>query len=108
MLVIADRFYTDNAPQVPSILGTNSVTVSTEGFAVGAQMGGDYLINDSLFVIGTWPLRADLQLAPAEPGGCFLLADSRHDSDPIGDCRTVDGDGRGLPRSASRSATASL
>jgi hypothetical protein len=84
-LIIADRFYTNNAPEVPSILGLNEVTVRTEGFAVGAQIGGDYLINDSL-VIGL-ALRGDWWLLPGE--ALFLTQTSP--CDPIGDCRTLTG-----------------
>lgn len=83
-LIIADRFSTDNAPPVPSILGTNTVTVSTEGFAVGAQIGADYLISDS-FVLGL-TLRADRWFLPAEKP--FSQETS---CDPIGDCPTLTG-----------------
>ncbi len=84
-LVIADRFYTNNAPAVPSILGSNEVNVSTEGFAVGAQIGGDYLINDSL-VLGL-VLRGDEWLLPSQTP--FITQSSP--CDPIGDCRTLTG-----------------
>src|SRR5580692_221268 len=40
-LIIADRFSTNNVPAVPSLLGTSTVTVSTEGFAAGLQAGAD-------------------------------------------------------------------
>jgi hypothetical protein len=79
-VIIGDRFTTDNAPQVPSILGTNEVTVSTEGFALGVQAGADYLLNDN-FVIGL-TLRADRWVLPAEkPSSC----------DALGDCPTLAG-----------------
>ena len=84
-LVIADRFYTNSAPEVPSILGSDEVNVSTEGFAVGAQIGADYLISDSL-VIGL-VLRADQWLLPSQ--AVFLTQTSP--CDPIGDCRTLTG-----------------
>jgi hypothetical protein len=83
-VIIADRFSTDNAPQVPSILGTNEVTVSTEGFAVGLQIGGDYLLSDNL-VIGL-ALRADRWILPTEKP--FVQETS---CDPIGDCPTLTG-----------------
>jgi hypothetical protein len=83
-LVIADRFSTESAPQVPSILGTNTVTVSTEGFAIGLQIGGDYLISDS-FVLGL-TLRADRWFLPSEKP--FSQQTS---CDPIGDCPTLTG-----------------
>lgn len=84
-LIIADRFSTDNVPLVPSILGTATETVSTEGFSVGFQLGGDYLINDSL-VLGL-ALRADRWLLPA--GKAF--ASGQTSCDAIGDCATLTG-----------------
>ena len=63
-IIIADRFSNNSVPPVPSLLGDNTVTASTEGFAFGAQIGGDYLINDSL-VVGL-ALRADRWFLPAE------------------------------------------
>jgi hypothetical protein len=83
-LVIGDRFLTDNAPQVPSILGTNEVTVSTEGFALGLQAGADYLINDN-FVFGL-ALRGDRWFLPAQKP----LAQETS-CDPINDCPTLTG-----------------
>jgi hypothetical protein len=83
-VIIGDRFVTDNAPQVPSILGTSEVTVSTEGFAVGLQVGADYLVNDN-FVIGL-ALRADRWVLPTEKP--FAQETS---CDPIGDCPTLTG-----------------
>jgi len=84
-LIIADRFYTESAPQVPSILGSNEVNVSTEGFAAGAQIGGNYLINDSL-VIGL-VMRADEWVLPSQA----LFVQQTSPCDPIGDCRTLKG-----------------
>lgn len=83
-LIIGDRYSIDNAPQVPSILGTNEVTVSTEGFSVGLQVGADYLVNDN-FVIGL-ALRADRWVLPSEKP--FAQETS---CDPIGDCPTLTG-----------------
>jgi hypothetical protein len=83
-LIIADRFSTNGVPEVPSILGTSTVTVSTEGFAVGLEAGLNYLVNDS-FVIGL-ALRADRWILPtAKP---FSQETS---CDPIGDCPTLTG-----------------
>ncbi|MBV9950280.1 MAG: hypothetical protein JOZ69_25800, partial [Myxococcales bacterium] len=79
-VIIADRFTTNSAPAVPSILGTNTVTVSTEGFAVGVQAGADYLINDQ-FVIGL-ALGADQWILPFSPD---------KSCDPIRDCPTLTG-----------------
>jgi hypothetical protein len=83
-LIIADRFSTNNVPEVPSLLGTSTVTVSTEGFAVGMETGVNYLVNDS-FVIGL-ALRADLWVLPNEKP--FSQETS---CDPIGDCPTLTG-----------------
>jgi hypothetical protein len=83
-LIIADRFATNNVPAVPSILGTSTVTVSTEGFAIGLQAGADYLVNDN-FVIGL-ALRADRWVLPSEKP--FSQETS---CDPIGDCPTLTG-----------------
>jgi len=83
-LVIGDRFATNTAPALPSILGTNTVTVGTEGFAMGAQMGANYLITDQ-WVIGL-TLRGDAWFLPAQK------AFSQETScDPIGDCPTLTG-----------------
>jgi hypothetical protein len=83
-VIVADRFTNDSAPQVPSILGNNQSTVTTEGFGVGVQLGVDYLMTDSL-VIGL-ALRADRWFLPdkkpfAEGTSC----------DPVGDCPTLTG-----------------
>jgi hypothetical protein len=83
-LIIADRFATLSAPTVPSLLGTNTVTVSTEGFALGLQAGADYLVNDN-FVIGL-ALRADRWILPSQKP--FSQETS---CDPIGDCPTLTG-----------------
>jgi hypothetical protein len=81
-IVVADRFTTTDAPQVPSLLGTNQVTVSTAGFALGGQAGLDYLITDSL-VVGL-ALRGDWWLLPDES---HLVSSC----DAIGDCPTLHG-----------------
>jgi hypothetical protein len=83
-IVVADRFSTNNAPTVPSLLGTNTVTVSTEGFALGGQAGVDYLITDSL-VVG-FVVRADWWLLPTAK--VFAQENS---CDAIGDCPTLTG-----------------
>lgn len=84
-VVISDRFETNNVPQVPSFLGTNSVTVSSEGFAVGAQLGASYLITDQ-WVVGL-AFRADRWFLPSQKP--FSQETS---CDPLGDCPTLTGD----------------
>ncbi|HZU84332.1 MAG TPA: hypothetical protein VE987_15490 [Polyangiaceae bacterium] len=79
-IIIADRFTNNDAPQVPSVLGTNAVTVSTEGFALGIQAGADYLVTDQ-FVIGL-ALAADQWILPFSP---------ETSCDPIRDCPTLSG-----------------
>jgi hypothetical protein len=83
-LIVADRFATDDAPAVPSILGTNTVTVSTEGFAIGGQIGANYFITDQ-WVVGL-TLRGDSWFLPTQKP--FSQETS---CDPIGDCPTLTG-----------------
>jgi hypothetical protein len=90
-IIIADRFSTNAGAAVPSILGTKTVTVSTEGFAVGLQAGGDYLVTDQ-WVIGL-ALRADQWILPTlKPFSFFGAQISQQSScDAIGDCPTLSG-----------------
>jgi hypothetical protein len=83
-VIIGDRFTTNDGPSVPPILGTNTVTVSTEGFSLGVQVGADYLITDAL-VLGM-ALRADRWILPTEKP--FSQESS---CDAIGDCPTLTG-----------------
>jgi hypothetical protein len=84
-VVIADRF-TTNAPPVPSFLGTTTVTVSTEGFALGLQAGADYLITDQ-WVVGL-AARADEWLLPSRGQKPFSQLSA---CDAVGDCPTISG-----------------
>jgi hypothetical protein len=79
-IVVGDRFSTDSAPAVPSILGTNITTTSTEGFAFGLQIGADYLITDQ-WVLGL-TLRSDGWILPNETA-------TSASCDPIYDCPTL-------------------
>jgi hypothetical protein len=83
-VIIGDRFSTDSAPAVPAILGTRVVTSSTEGFAIGGQIGADYLITDQ-WVLGL-TVRGDGWFLPSEKP--FSQQSS---CDPIGDCPTLGG-----------------
>jgi hypothetical protein len=86
-LIIADRFTTNPGPAVPAVpplLGTTTVTVSTEGFAVGIQAGADYAITDQL-ELGL-ALRADRWLLPTQKP--FSQESS---CDALGDCPTLTG-----------------
>ena len=80
-VVIADRFSTTATQirdKVPTILGVREVTIRTEGFAVGVQAGGSYIITDR-WVAGI-ALRIDRWLLPNSP-----------QCSPIGDCATLTG-----------------
>ncbi len=81
-IVVADRFTNNDAPKVPSILGTNQITVNTGGLSVGGQTGLDYLITDSLKA--GLAVRGDLWLLPGE-------ARQVSSCDAIGDCPTLSG-----------------
>jgi hypothetical protein len=76
-VIIADRFRTEDAPDVPTFLGTKEVTVRTEGLALGAQAGVDWSFTDR-WVAGA-AFRLDRWLLPGEPsctsiGDCATLA----------------------------------
>lgn len=86
VMLIADRFTNNATPDPPPIVGSKTTTVSTEGFAVGVQIGGDYLVTDQL-VIGL-TLRADRWILPTQPEQPFSQASS---CDALGDCPTLTG-----------------
>lgn len=77
-VVIADRFSTDSGPAVPSILGTPDVTLRTEGYAAGLQIGGTWIFADR-WIAGA-AFRSDVWLLPHSPQ-CTA----------IGDCTTLTG-----------------
>ncbi len=81
-VVVADRFTTDTTA-VPSDLGTAQVTVRSEGFAVGLQIGGEWEPAENV-VVGL-ALRLDNWILPSQPA-----ADSPQCT-PIGDCPTLSG-----------------
>lgn len=76
-VIVADRFHTE-APEVPPILGVPDVTIRTEGFAVGVQVGATYYISEN------WIAGANLR------GYHWILPEGRQCS-PIGDCATLAG-----------------
>jgi hypothetical protein len=82
-VIVGDRFTTPDAPPVPSILGTNTTTVSSEGFASGVQLGADYLLTDQ-WVLGI-VMRGDLWVLPQ------FQSSSQTTCDPILDCPTLKG-----------------
>jgi hypothetical protein len=84
-VVIADRF-SSNVAAVPGFLGTATVTVSTEGFALGLQAGADYLITEQ-WVLGL-VARADAWFLPSSGQKPFSQVSA---CDALGDCPTVSG-----------------
>jgi hypothetical protein len=79
-VVVSDRYATDSAPGAPSILGTNYVTTSTQGLALGTQVGADYLITDQ-WVLGL-TFRGE---------AWFLRNLNKSQCDALGDCPTLSG-----------------
>lgn len=77
-VVIADRFSTDSGPAVPSILGSPEVTLRTEGYAAGLQIGGTWIFADR-WIAGA-AFRTDAWLLPNSP-----------QCSSIGDCTTLKG-----------------
>jgi hypothetical protein len=77
-VVIADRFTTDAGDRVAPILGTKEVTVRTEGFAFGLQLGGSYFLSEN------WIAGATFR------GYRWVLPDTPRCSS-IGDCATLTG-----------------
>jgi hypothetical protein len=77
-VVVADRFSTDSGPAVPSILGTPDVTLRTEGYAAGLQVGATWIFADR-WIAGA-AFRGDIWLLPESP-----------QCSAIGDCTTLTG-----------------
>ena len=94
VVVVADRFTTEDSPRVPAIFGNSTQTVSTEGFAVGVQAGADYLVTDE-WVIGL-ALRADQWILPSKSSQSFLPFSTASSCDPLNDCPTLAGSVRAI------------
>ncbi|WP_394843356.1 hypothetical protein LZC95_40700 [Pendulispora brunnea] len=77
-VIIADRFSTDTGEKVPAILGVPAVTVRTEGYTVGVEVGGSWVFADR-WVAGIIA-RTDRWKLPDSPQ-CTA----------IGDCGTLTG-----------------
>jgi len=77
-VVVADRFSTDNGQSVPTVYGTQTVTVRTEGAVLGIQTGVNWNFAER-WALGL-ALRGDRWLLPVTPG-----------CSPIGDCATLSG-----------------
>lgn len=78
-VVVADRFTTEAAPTVPTILGNREVTIRTEGLSLGVQAGGSYYLSENWI--------AGVHLRGAE----WFLPEAPVCS-PIGDCPTLEKD----------------
>jgi len=81
-IIIADRFDNNAATPVPSILGVPEVTVSTEGYALGAQIGGNWIATEH-FILGL-TFRFDLWFLPSK-------ASEQAQCDSFMDCPTLSG-----------------
>jgi len=77
-VVVADRFTTEAGNEVAPILGTREVTVRTEGFAAGVQLGASYYLSEH------WIAGANFRAYR------WVLPDSPRCSS-IGDCATLSG-----------------
>lgn len=77
-VIVADRFTTNAGEEVPPILGTPDVTIRTEGFALGAQAGGNYYLTENVI------------LGASARGYHWVLPEERRCS-AIGDCATLSG-----------------
>ena len=77
-VVVADRYDWDRAAAVPSIIGSRTVTISTEGFAIAVQAGASWLFAERWAAGVT--ARASRWILPQEPS-----------CSPVGDCATLTG-----------------
>lgn len=75
-IIIADRYDNNAATPVPTILGKPEYTISTQGWELGAQIGGNWIITEHI-VLGLI-FRADAWFLP-----------STAQCDPFGDCATL-------------------
>lgn len=77
-VVVADRFTTEAGDDVPPILGVPEVTIRSEGFSLGGQIGGNYYFSENWILGGA--LRAYDWILP-----------TRARCSSIGDCATLQG-----------------
>jgi hypothetical protein len=78
VVIVADRFTTDAGIPKPAIFGDREVSLSSEGFFFGAQIGVDWFVSDRV-VLGLVS-RYNHWILPGQPK-CT----------PIGDCTTLTG-----------------
>jgi hypothetical protein len=80
-ILVADRYDNNSGGSTPEFVGpwnVNEVTVRTEGFSVGLQLGVDWMFAEA-FVVGLG-LRYDRWVLPNQQG-----------CSPLGDCATLTG-----------------
>ncbi|MDB4941729.1 MAG: hypothetical protein JWP97_1263 [Labilithrix sp.] len=77
-VVVADRFATNAGDDVAPIIGSKEVTVRTEGFAMGVQVGGTYYLSEN------WIAGASFRASR------WVLPEAQRCSS-IGDCATLSG-----------------
>jgi hypothetical protein len=77
-VIIADRFTTNAGPQVPAIFGNPEVSLSTEGFFLGGQIGVDWFISER--IVAGLVTRYNHWILPEQPK-----------CSPILDCTTLTG-----------------
>jgi hypothetical protein len=77
-VIIADRFTTEAGPPTPAIFGNPEVSLSTEGFFLGAQIGLDWFISDK--IVAGLVTRYNHWILPEQPK-----------CSPILDCTTLTG-----------------
>jgi hypothetical protein len=83
-IVVADRFDNNTPPPVPPIVGINEVTVRTEGFSVGLQVGVSWMFAES-FVVG-FAVRYDRWVLPN-----FQSNSPSQECSPVLECPTLSG-----------------
>ncbi len=76
-IIIADRYVTNSGDDVAPILGTKEITIRTEGFAAGLQIGLDWLFTERIVAglaarLDRWVLPTAATCAPT--GACSTLA----------------------------------
>jgi hypothetical protein len=77
-VIVADRFDTNTAQNVPPVIGTNEVTIRTEGFSIGVEAGLSWLFAERI------------ELGFAGRADRWVLPNSQACS-PLGDCATLTG-----------------
>ncbi len=77
-VVIADRYSWTQAPRVPAILGSRTVTIQTEGAAIGIQAGGNWMFAEC------WVAGLSMRISR------WILPKNAECS-PVGDCATLSG-----------------